>query len=175
MLYVSRSKLKKFWLGVLLFIMAACVQAPQYPEPPRRILYLDTSDLSPGQKKLVWEAAAVWTRQTGGCLEIRAGRDIKIMWMWPEDKYDTVVGLSAVGMWTPIANTIEMSFGRLSSPTAARVALAHEIGHALGLHHVDATGALMAKIIPKLLKLTDTDRMELRRVLNCPLVAVDEK
>jgi len=143
--------------------------AVRYPLAPKKILLIDTSELSPQQRDVVKEAQDSWARQTRGCIQIIEGAGgVKITRMTPPDKYDEEDRRFVLGMYTPGHETIELAFSRFLDRDWAIIVAAHELGHALGLPHNEGQHSLMsANIYNAWLGLSIQDRIDLAKATGC--------
>lgn len=163
----------KYLICLILFVLSSCEYHANFPNPPKYLLFLDVTMLQSNQQALVAEAVASLERQTRGCVRFESGNGTKIMSMLPENKYDRknpdteAVIAWGIGQCLPeLGNcqTIELAWGRMTSRDYAVVAIAHELGHAIGLPHSAETYSLMYPDLNKAILALGVDS---RRRLAC--------
>lgn len=131
--------------------------------PRRLILHLDTSSLTQRQRDIVLAAEASWEVQTQGCVTIREGDGVRVVRMLEINDHPWWL----VGLYTPEEHMIEVKF-EYEDPL---LVVTHEIGHVLGMRHVETKRSVMYKA-PAVHTLSPEDRAELLLATGCSLSGV---
>lgn len=139
------------------------VRQPTRPtaQLPKAIVRLDLSGLKPPERAIVQRAMQAWEAETNGCIVTMEGGGIRVLpKTWPQDPTD----YHTIGLYTPWEALVEIDFTSADPEMVAK----HEIGHVLGMNHVDATRALMHPK-PRVKTLAPEDRAQLGMATGCIL------
>jgi matrixin len=144
-------------LLLVVFFLATCV-GQRGAVVPRRVL----SVYSIEHADLVREAASRWYQQTNGCIAVSvAPGDVEIVPMVPD-------GIR-LGKWRENERRIYIAWQSIGNSELAIVVLMHEIGHVLGMEHVDDPSAIMHNSVGWGNNMRIADRIELNRSTGCPV------